>query len=128
MITPLIFTLVCFILGKTVSPAFFILAALGFLDFTARRRQYKAHLRKLQSQKGDLYQYANKFRHSQRQRQALIAAAHKHYHFTGKCVEDHYKSLGYRWYHILPDVVFKKPKSLLTWKYWKNALGLKIMQ
>ncbi|MFI5185540.1 MAG: hypothetical protein ACHQF0_02355 [Chitinophagales bacterium] len=35
---------------------------------------------------------------------------------------DYFKSFGYRWYHLLPDIVFDKPSILLTKNFWLTTL------
>ena len=40
--------------------------------------------------------------------------------FGAKC-HSFFRSHGYRWYHILPDFVFKKPQFLLTGYFWRTT-------
>jgi hypothetical protein len=35
---------------------------------------------------------------------------------------EHFKSCGYRWYHLLPDYVFDKPSVLITKNFWQTTL------
>jgi hypothetical protein len=39
----------------------------------------------------------------------------------GKQCKDYFYKHGYRWYHILPDFVFKKPHFLLTFYFWRTT-------
>ncbi len=34
----------------------------------------------------------------------------------------HYKKMGYRWFHILPDFFLSRPSLFLTWRFWQNTL------
>jgi len=34
-----------------------------------------------------------------------------------QCLQ-YFKSNGYRWYHLIPDIVLKKPSVLLTGNFW----------
>jgi hypothetical protein len=36
-----------------------------------------------------------------------------------------FKSYGYKWYHLFPDVIFKKPSILLTKNFWITTLFAK---
>lgn len=35
------------------------------------------------------------------------------------------KSKGYRWYHLLPDFIFRRPQLLFTVNYWQKTLFAK---
>lgn len=37
----------------------------------------------------------------------------------------YFYSLGYRWYHILPDFIFHRPGLLLTYRFWQKTLFAK---
>jgi hypothetical protein len=60
------------------------------------------------------------FRKSRCQRDAAIAAANE----LGLSLEcrKYFESFGYRWYHLLPDMIFKKPGILLTKNFWMTTL------
>lgn len=66
------------------------------------------------------------FLKSRCQRDAAIAAAGE----LGLSVHcrDYFKSFGYRWYHLFPDVVFKRPSVLLTRNFWLTTLFTKTYQ
>ncbi len=40
--------------------------------------------------------------------------------FGAEC-DSHFRAHGYRWYHILPDFVFRKPQFLLTGYFWRTT-------
>lgn len=35
------------------------------------------------------------------------------------------KQRGYRWYHLLPDIVFRRPELLVTRHFWRKTLFVK---
>ena len=56
------------------------------------------------------------FRHSMCQRNMIIGLA-------GTKASSYYQGLGYRWYHMLPDILLKKPilffsPSFLRKNFW----------
>jgi hypothetical protein len=63
------------------------------------------------------------FMKSRCQRDAVIAAAHD-LGLSSVCKE-YFKSHGYRWYHILPDITFKQPSIFLTRNFWTTTLFTK---
>jgi len=54
------------------------------------------------------------------QRDAIKAAADE-LGMLDVCNE-YFKSSGYKWYHLLPDIVFSKPSILLSKKFWLTTL------
>jgi hypothetical protein len=89
------------------------------LDAFSRYQNYKMA-------KDLLYQYGFKtslikvFSKSRCQRDAIREAAinlgYK------KEIDTYFYTIGYRWYHILPIVLVKKPTILLSVKYWQTTL------
>ena len=66
------------------------------------------------------YNDARRLRHSRCQRNAIIAASKHPASFRA-----YYRTLGYRWYHILPDGTFSiKNNCYLKPKFYKKLLGL----
>jgi hypothetical protein len=63
------------------------------------------------------------FRKSRCQRDAAIAAATELGLFL-QC-KNYFKSYGYRWYHLFPDMIFKKPGTLLTRNFWLTTFFTK---
>ena len=57
------------------------------------------------------------------QRDAVIAAAQE-LGLAEHC-KAYFKSFGYKWYHLFPDVVFKTPAILLTKNFWQTTLFTK---
>jgi hypothetical protein len=57
------------------------------------------------------------------QRDAVKAAASE----LGMSVQcrEHFKNLGYNWYHLFPDAIFKKPSVLLEKNFWITTLFTK---
>lgn len=49
---------------------------------------------------------------------ALLAAQELEY---GKMCKKYFRSFGYRWYHLTPDFLFKKPQFLLSKYFWKTT-------
>ena len=63
------------------------------------------------------------FLHSRCQRDAVRVAA-SHFGYMALC-NDYFYVQGYRWYHILPDFVFKKPVYLLHKKFWQTTFWVR---
>jgi hypothetical protein len=63
------------------------------------------------------------FLKSRCQRDAAKAAANE-LGMLQQCNE-YFKSNGYRWYHLFPDVVFKKPSILFSKFFWATTLFTK---
>jgi hypothetical protein len=38
---------------------------------------------------------------------------------------EYFKSYGYKWYHLIPDIVLKKPSVLFTKNFWSTTLFTK---
>jgi len=57
------------------------------------------------------------------QRDAAKAAA-RELGLSYECRE-FFKRHGYKWYHLFPDVIFKKPSILLTKNFWMTTLFAK---
>lgn len=49
---------------------------------------------------------------------ALLACDELGHKDIGK---SHFRSFGYRWYHLLPDYVIQKPQFLLTKYFWRTT-------
>ena len=39
-----------------------------------------------------------------------------------KEIDSYFYNVGFRWYHILPTIILKKPTTLLTKEYWISTL------
>jgi hypothetical protein len=97
---------------------FFSLVITTQLDAYSRYQNYKMA-------KDLLYQYGFKkplirvFSKSKCQREATAEAAH----CLGlkKEVNDYFYSMGFRWYHILPHIIVKKPQIFFTKDYWLST-------
>ena len=97
---------------------FFSLIITTQLDAYSRYQNYKMA-------KDLLYQYGFKkplvkvFSKSKCQREAIAEA--------GNClgikkeVNDYFYSMGFRWYHILPHIIIKKPMIFFTREYWLST-------
>jgi hypothetical protein len=97
---------------------FFSLIITTQLDAYSRYQNYKMA-------KDLLHQYGFKkplikvFSKSKCQREAIAEA--------GNClgikkeVNDFFYSMGFRWYHILPHIIIKKPQTFFTKAYWLST-------
>ena len=96
-----------------MSVLFVIPAVFGIGDIVQRFKEY----RKMRSEfrKG----YIITLRHSACQRMAVIAAAP-----NPKEVRKHFKDMGYRWYHIVPDGTFTRKSPYLSMSFYLGLLGL----
>ncbi|HEY0433166.1 MAG TPA: hypothetical protein VGC95_04805 [Chitinophagaceae bacterium] len=89
------------------------------LDARSRYQNYKLI-------KDNLYRYGfqkrilRPFIKSRCQRDAIRAAAME-LGMLDVC-RDFFRTQGYRWYHMLPDVVFDQPSVLLTKNFWVTTL------
>lgn len=88
-------------------------------DALSRFQNYKL-AKDLLFEKGFKKRIINLFISSRCQRDALKTAAHD----LGltKELKAYYVVKGYRWYHVIPDIVFTRPARLFTSKFWKNTL------
>ncbi len=85
------------------------------LDARSRFQNYKL-LRDLLYRYGFKYRFIRTMRHSRCQRDAARVAA-KSLDFD-YMIKKYYRRCGYRWYHILPDFIFKKPIYLFSGHFW----------
>ncbi len=97
----------------------FVLPFFAELDAFSRYQNYK-RANDLFHEKGFKGRIANLFVHSRCQREAIKVAAR-----DLDLLEEilcYYSSLGFKWYHLLPQFVFSKPLLLLSGRYWKKTL------
>jgi hypothetical protein len=92
------------------------------LDSRSRYQNYKL-LRDRLYMFGFHQRLLKPFAHSSCQRRVAYVAA-SHFGYTGQC-KAYYESLGYRWYHILPDFVFKTPIYFLKKQFWTTTFLVK---
>lgn len=97
----------------------FSLPFFAALDARSRYQNYKM-AKDLFHRCGFQNRVARLFTLSRCQRDAARVAARDLGHW--KKLSDHYRALGYRWYHILPDFAFTRPSVFLTRKYWQKTL------
>lgn len=92
-------------------------------DALSRFQNYK-QAKDLLFEKGFKRRIVSLFIRSRCQRDALGTAAHD----LGlkKELKAYYTTMGYRWYHVIPDVVFTKPVRLFSSKFWKSTLSAPI--
>lgn len=95
------------------------LAAFALLDARSRFQDYK-RAKDLFFENGIHPRTARLFIHSKCQRDAALAAA-RDLGLKERLAACH-RASGYRWYHILPDALFKRPGILLTRRYWARTL------
>ena len=98
---------------------FFSLIFFSLLDARSRYQNYKMA-------KDRLYKYGfdarllKPFVYSRCQRDA-IAAAVQDLELKKEWIALKYK-MGFRWYHLLPDMVLRNPRLLFTKDYWSKTL------
>ncbi len=113
---------VLFLLYGYLSVYGFTLPFFAELDVRSRYQNYKA-VKDLIHVHGFQERIVKPFLHSRCQRDAIIVAAKDLGCQSQLC--SIYSKAGYRWYHILPDYTYKKPKMFLTKKYWVTTLFAK---
>ncbi|PWT94806.1 MAG: hypothetical protein C5B52_19180 [Bacteroidetes bacterium] len=59
------------------------------------------------------------FQKSRCQRDAVFTAA-RELGYANEC-RDFFVSKGYKWYHLLPDIVLKDPRKILTYSFFKTT-------
>jgi len=100
----------------------FGLPLIAQLDIRSRYQNYKLV-------KDNLYIYGfqtrlvKPFIRSSCQRDAVKVAADE-LGMLHQCRE-YFKSNGYKWYHLVPDIVLKKPSVLFTKNFWSTTLFTK---
>jgi hypothetical protein len=89
------------------------------LDALSRYQNYKK-AKDLFHENGFDPRIVRLFIHSRCQRDAVRVAA------RDLGMEDeldrYYQGLGYRWFHVLPDFVFKRPMIFFSFRYWQKTL------
>lgn len=96
-----------------------MLPVFATLDARSRFQDYKK-AKDLFFKNGFKPRIANLFIHSKCQRDSVIVAAQD---LGFACqLNRYYHEKGYRWYHILPDITFKRPSLFFTQRYWKKTL------
>lgn len=96
-----------------------VLALIAQMDAYSRLQNYKL-AKDLFFERGFQKRVANMFVHSHCQREAIKIAA-----IDLGIIDElnrYYASLGYRWFHLIPDIVFHKPRALFTSFFWKKTL------
>jgi hypothetical protein len=95
------------------------LVVLTLLDARSRFQDYK-RAKDLFFENGFNSRIAKIYIYSRCQRDAVRVAAKD----LGLLEQlDHfYQTQGYRWYHIFPDFVFKKPWLIFSQRYWRKTL------
>lgn len=96
-----------------------VLPLFAVLDARSRFQDYKK-AKDLFFRNGFKPKIANLFIHSKCQRDALEIAA-KDLGLKAQ-LDQYYFHKGYRWYHILPNIVLQRPGLLITVRYWKKTL------
>ncbi len=91
-------------------------------DARSRYQNYK-QVKDLLHENGFDTRIINLFCHSRCQRDALRVAA-SDLGMTRQMAA-HFKAKGYRWYHLLPNFIFKRPQLLFTVNYWQKTLFVK---
>ena len=95
------------------------MVVLALLDARSRFQDYK-RAKDLFFENGFKSRIAKIYIHSKCQRDAARAAA-KDLGLLEQ-LDYFYQSQGYRWYHIFPDFLFKKPWIVFSRRYWRRTL------
>ena len=101
---------------------FFTLIFFSQLDARSRYQNYKM-------MKDKFYEYGfdarllRPFMYSRCQRDAIGVAA-REFRFEGAW-KNLIQTAGYRWYHLLPTMIVRRPLTLFTKSYWKKTLFVK---
>jgi hypothetical protein len=107
-----------FIMHFFLSCYFFSLIITTQLDAYSRYQNYKM-VKDLLHLYGFKKPLVRLFSKSKCQREAIIVAANC---FGMKNeVRDYFYSMGFRWYHILPHIIIKKPQTFFTKSYWLST-------
>lgn len=95
------------------------LTLISLLDARSRLQDYK-RAKDLFYENGFNPRIPRIFIHSRCQRDAVRTAARD----LGLAdeLDRYYHDLGYRWYHILPDFVFRRPAVIFSVRYWQKTL------
>jgi hypothetical protein len=91
----------------------------ALLDARSRFQDYK-RAKDLFFENGFKSRVAKIYIHSKCQRDAARAAA-KDLGLLEQ-LDYYYQSQGYRWFHIFPDFIFKKPWLVFSRRYWRRTL------
>jgi hypothetical protein len=89
------------------------------MDAKSRFQNYKK-AKDLLYENGFQPRIINLFSASRCQRDAIRVAA-----FDLKMLQQldtYYKQLGYRWFHLIPDLTFSRPELFFTRRYWQRTL------
>lgn len=133
MITPALVGLVSLFLATRANvwwgSGFGVLAVLAFLDSWGRCRDFVALVEKFKLyQHNVIYSMAGLSRHlspwmkTHCQREAIrVAAWWVGYSSTADYI---LWRAGYRWYHLLPDWMWRRPGLFLTQRFWKAFVGV----
>jgi len=95
------------------------------LDARSRFQNYKLVKDQL-NQFGYKERIVKPFTKSRCQRDAVMMACRKLGHTTA-CA-GYFDRLGYRWYHLFPDVIVKNPLILFNWNFIKTTFFVKTYQ
>jgi len=95
-----------------------VLIFLAQMDAYSRLQDYKL-AKDLFFENGFQKRIANLFIYSHCQREAIKIAAID-IGIIDKLTA-YYTSLGYQWFHLIPDVTFHNPMVFFTWNFWKKT-------
>lgn len=95
-----------------------VLTFFAQMDAYSRLQNYKL-AKDLFFENGFQKRIVNLFIRSRCQREAIKIAASD----LGVIDElnEYYTSLGYQWFHLIPDVTFHNPMVFFTWNFWKKT-------
>jgi hypothetical protein len=111
-----------FFLNGCISIYGFVVIVFAQLDAISRFQNYKL-AKDLLFEKGFQKRIANLFISSRCQREAVMVAANDL--GISEELDLYLKGMGYRWFHVIPDMVLLSPKVFLTQRFWENTLFVK---
>ena len=95
------------------------IAVIALLDARSRYQDYK-RAKDLFHENGFHPRIACLFIHSRCQRDAIGVAAREL--GLGRELGVFYAKLGFKWFHIIPDNILKRPGIILSGRYWRKTL------
>lgn len=95
-----------------------VVCGFALADGLARHREYR-RIKNLLTRHGCDTRILHQLARSRCQRDAALLAARESGCFRQACA--YYRSLGYRWYHILPDSVLRNPFIFLSPRFLRNS-------
>lgn len=115
-------TLAMLALPHWLAGIFIVVSVLLALDARARLKDYDRLVQAILSpdQPGLDWRVMRRFTVSRCGREVLVRACHS----AGYRARPMLYSLGYRWWHLVPDGAFGRQSPFFKLRFWRNALGV----